>query len=129
MLEGIRGTTQINQELRDARLEAGGELPQALEFVAVQILTVQGVFEVILGLSQRSPGDLQKTGELLMRRTPKAFGDVGRNRTAGRTDLIAELEVSGDTWFGSEPENRASQLASELPDDKVAMVPSSHARR
>ena len=62
----------------------------------IDVVAIPRIADVVTTLVQRPTGDVEEASELRIRSPSESFGDIGRRRRNGRSNLIAEVSIGLD---------------------------------
>jgi len=75
---------------------AAGDRQPRRPLAFINVVAIPRIAYVITTLVQRPTGDVEEASELRIRSPPESFGDIGRRRRNGRSNLIAEVSIGLD---------------------------------
>ncbi len=110
------------EESRQRGAGAGGEFVQLRDLVRRSESAVLDFSNVGLRLRERTMRIAKKSDEVAQRVPPEPLGDVCRNRSARRSNLVAQSAIPSHRRQLGQLQDRRKQPVRQLPDDQV-LVP------
>ena len=89
-------STEVPLETGNRADRSTSENIERRPLVFINVVAIPRIADVITTLVQRPTGDIQEASELRIRSPPESFGDIGRRRRNGRSNLIAEVSIGLD---------------------------------
>ncbi len=123
---GLRIVAQVFRESGDGDGRPFGEIEAAGRLSVGQELAVDSLDESVLNLPHRAAGDIEEAGEFYVGRTREPLGDIAGDGTGRSPQLIAEPTVARNRRLDRRLVDKLSQIASQLPRDKVLKALRTH---